>query len=84
MRRSRQITVEHVGLRHSLYDPAEGDDLAYADEFAACLLMPELAVRDFCRRHEHASAGGLAIICGSHFRVPAEAARHRLRRLGIV
>ena len=50
-----------------------------ANEFACCLLMPEEAITGWAESYVGRDP---LIDCANHFRVPLEAAAHRLHSLG--
>lgn len=68
---------DRVDRRSDRSTSKDDPDLIYAEEFAACLLMPELDVRAF------AELGVDDLEMAMRFQVPREVAQLRLRDLGL-
>lgn len=79
VRRSEEADeYTRVDLRNSLSTTGEDPEEVYANEFAACLLMPESEVRSF------ALAGMSDLEMAIRFRVSREAMQFRLKNLGLM
>ena len=76
-RRAELDEYEYEDRRANLASGVDDEDEAYANEFAASLLMPELFVRDMVRR------GYDEVRMAWSFFVPRDVMHHRLQSLGL-
>jgi Zn-dependent peptidase ImmA (M78 family) len=79
VRRSEEADeYSRVDLRNSLSTTGEDPEEVYANEFAACLLMPEREVKKL------AQSGMSDLEMAIHFKVSREAMQFRLKNLGLM
>lgn len=77
-RRGDQDVYEYIDFRDIFAAPGDGPEEIYANEFAACLLMPERDVRMLHRQ------GWTEVDLPVRFGVSRDAVHFRLKNLGLV
>jgi Zn-dependent peptidase ImmA (M78 family) len=72
-------TIDFIDYRDQVAAPGDGDDdEVFANELAACLLMPEHAVAQLARQWKQPDGKPDVLMLASAFKVSEEAVRYRL------